>query len=210
MFFMDRKLKRWEVALLCGVLAALLWSAWAGQEQAELAGQVIRLHVLANSDSQADQELKLAVRDRVLEQAEDLYPEDATLEQAREILEDNLDELAAAGQQVVDEAGKNYPVTAQLEECWFPTKEYENFALPAGEYTALRVVIGEGEGQNWWCVAFPPLCLGAATESVEETTAAGLFTEDQAGLMTQENEGYVLKFKSLELLGELRGLLTGN
>ena len=133
MFFMDRKLKRWEVALLCGVLAALLWSAWAGQEQAELAGQVIRLHVLANSDSQADQELKLAVRDRVLEQAEDLYPEDATLEQAREILEDNLDELAAAGQQVVDEAGKDYPVTAQLEECWFPTKKYENFALPAGE-----------------------------------------------------------------------------
>ncbi|EGJ46551.2 stage II sporulation protein R [Ruminococcaceae bacterium D16] len=210
MFFMDRKLKRWEVALLCGVLAALLWSAWAGQEQAELAGQVIRLHVLANSDSQADQELKLAVRDRVLEQAEDLYPEDATLEQAREILEDNLDELAAAGQQVVDEAGKDYLVTAQLEECWFPTKEYENFALPAGEYTALRVVIGEGEGQNWWCVAFPPLCLGVATESVEEATAAGLFTEDQAGLMTRENEGYVLKFKSLELLGELRGLLTGN
>lgn len=209
-FFMDRKLKRWEVALLCGVLAALLWSAWAGQEQAELAGQVIRLHVLANSDSQADQELKLAVRDRVLEQAEDLYPEDATLEQAREILEDNLDELAAAGQQVVDEAGKDYLVTAQLEECWFPTKEYENFALPAGEYTALRVVIGEGEGQNWWCVAFPPLCLGAATESVEEATAAGLFTEDQAGLMIQENEGYVLKFKSLELLGELRGLFAGN
>ena len=210
MFFMDRKLKRWEVALLCGVLAALLWSAWAGQEQAELAGQVIRLHVLANSDSQADQELKLAVRDRVLEQAEDLYPEDATLEQAREILEDNLDELAAAGQQVVDEAGKDYPVTAQLEECWFPTKKYENFALPAGEYTALRVVIGEGEGQNWWCVAFPPLCLGAATESEEEATAAGLFTEDQAGLMTRENEGYVLKFKSLELLGELRGLFAGN
>lgn len=141
-FFMDRKLKRWEVALLCGVLAALLWSAWAGQEQAELAGQVIRLHVLANSDSQADQELKLAVRDRVLEQAEDLYPEDATLEQAREILEDNLDELAAAGQQVVDEAGKDYLVTAQLEECWFPTKEYENFALPA------RRIYGTA-GRDW-------------------------------------------------------------
>ena len=156
-FFMDRKLKRWEVALLCGVLAALLWSAWAGQEQAELAGQVIRLHVLANSDSQADQELKLAVRDRVLEQAEDLYPEDATLEQAREILEDNLDELAAAGQQVVDEAGKDYPVTAQLEECWFPTKKYENFALPAGEYTALRVEIGEGEGIPGYF--FVPECL---------------------------------------------------
>ena len=208
-FFMDRKLKRWEVALLCGVLIAVLWGAWAGQEQAQLAGQVIRLHVLANSDTQADQELKLAVRDRVLEQAEGLYPPNATLEQAREILEDNLDHLAAAGQQVVNEAGKDYPVTARLEECWFPTKEYGDFALPAGEYTALRVVIGEGAGQNWWCVAFPPLCLGAATESVEEATQAGLFTEEQAGLMTRENEGYVLKFKSLELLGELRGWLSG-
>ena len=206
---MDRKLKRWELALLCGGLMAVLWGAWAGQEQAQLAGQVIRLHVLANSDTQADQELKLAVRDRVLEQAEGLYPQDATLEQARAILEDNLDALAAAGQQVVDEAGKDYPVTARLEECWFPTKEYGDFALPAGEYTALRVVIGEGAGQNWWCVAFPPLCLGAATESVDDATAAGLFTEDQAGLMTRENEGYVLKFKSLELLGELRGWLSG-
>lgn len=204
---MDQKLKRWEVALLCGVLVALLWGAWMGQEQAQLAGQVIRLHVLANSDSQADQELKLAVRDRVLERAESLYPKDVTLEQARAILEDNLDDLAEAGQQVVDEAGKDYPVTARLEECWFPTKEYGDFALPAGEYTALRVVIGEGEGQNWWCVAFPPLCLGAASESVEEATEAGLFTQDQAGLMTRENEGYVLKFKSLELLGQLQGWL---
>ena len=208
MFFMDRKLKRWEVALLCGVLAALLWSAWAGQEQAELAGQVIRLHVLANSDSQADQELKLAVRDRVLEQAEDLYPEDATLEQAREILQDNLDELAAAGQQVVDEAGKDYPVTAQLEECWFPTKEYDGFALPAGNYTALRVVIGEGEGQNWWCVAFPPLCLGAASETVDTAAQAGYFSQDQVKLVTGESEGYVLKFKGMELLGQLEAFFS--
>lgn len=207
---MEKRLKRWEVALLCGVLAAVLWGAWAGQEQAELAGQVIRLHVLANSDSQEDQALKLAVRDRVLERAQGLYPQGTTLEQARAILEENLDALAAAGQQVVDEAGQDYAVTARLEECWFPTKEYESFALPAGEYTALRVVIGAGEGQNWWCVAFPPLCLGAATESVDDAAEAGLFTEEQAGLMTRENEGYVLKFKSLELLGELRGWLSGN
>ena len=207
---MEKRLKRWEVALLCGVLAAVLWGAWAGQEQAELAGQVIRLHVLANSDSQEDQALKLAVRDRVLERAQGLYPQGTTLEQARAILEENLDALAEAGQQVVDEAGQGYAVTARLEECWFPTKEYESFALPAGEYTALRVVIGAGEGQNWWCVAFPPLCLGAATESVDDAAEAGLFTEGQAGLMTRENGGYVLKFKSLELLGELRGWLSGN
>ena len=206
---MDKRLKRWEIALMMGLMIAVLTGAWLGEEQTALADKVIRLHVIANSDSGADQALKLAVRDRVLEHAQGLYPEGATLEQARAILEDNLDELAAVGQQVVDQAGKDYPVTAQLEECWFPTKEYENFALPAGEYTALRVVIGEGEGQNWWCVAFPPLCLGAATESVEDATAAGLFTEEQEGLITRENEGYVLKFKSLELLGQLKGWLTG-
>ena len=102
--------------------------------------------------------------------------------------------------------GYSYPVTASLEKCWFPTKEYEGFALPAGEYTALRVVIGAGEGQNWWCVAFPPLCLGAASETVDQAAQAGLFGEDQVALVTQANEGYVLKFKSLELLGELKGL----
>ena len=98
-------------------------------------------------------------------------------------------------------------MTAQLTECWFPTKEYEEFALPAGTYTALRIVIGEGEGQNWWCVAFPPLCLGAASQSVEEATQAGYFDADQTALITGESEGYVLKFKGMELLGELKRVL---
>ena len=98
-------------------------------------------------------------------------------------------------------------MTASLEKCWFPTKEYDGFALPAGEYTALRVVIGAGEGQNWWCVAFPPLCLGAASDTVEDATAAGYFSQDQAALITEEDQGYVLKFKSMELLGQLQGFL---
>lgn len=204
---MDRRLKRWELALMVGVLVCLTAGSWLGQEQAELADSVIRLHIIANSDSQEDQALKLAVRDRVLAQAEELYPQGATLEEARAALEGHLNQLAAAGRAVVEEQGYDYPVTAQLTDCWFPTKEYENFALPAGNYTALRVTIGEGEGQNWWCVAFPPLCLGAASETVEEAAQAGYFTPGQKGLITEENEGYVLKFKGLELLGELQGLL---
>ena len=203
---MDRTLKRWELALLFGVLCALVAGAWLNQEQTDLADQMIRLHVIANSDGEEDQALKLAVRDRVLEQAEALYPQGASLEEARQALEGHLDTLADAGRAVVEEWGCDYPVTAQITQCWFPTKEYEEFALPAGEYTALRVVIGEGKGQNWWCVAFPPLCLGAASQTVDEATQAGLFTQGQARLVTEDGPGYVLKFKSMELLGEWKGI----
>ena len=205
---MDRKLKRWELALLFGVLCILAAGSWLGEEQQELADSVIRFHVIANSDSREDQALKLAVRDRVLEQAKAVYPENATLPQARAALEGALDQLAQAGQAVVEEQGYDYQVTARMEQCWFPTKEYDGFALPAGEYTALRVVIGEGQGQNWWCVAFPPLCLGAAGETVDTAAQAGYFTPEQVSLVTEENTGYVLKFKGMELLGELKEIFS--
>lgn len=205
---MDRKLKCWELSLMFGLLVAVVAGSWLGQEQQELADSLIRFHVIANSDSREDQELKLAVRDRVLAQAETFYPEHATLAQARSALEEHLDDLVQAGQAAVEEAGYDDPVTAQLTNCWFPTKEYEGFALPAGNYNALRIVIGEGKGQNWWCVAFPPLCLGAASESVEEAAQAGYFSPDQVALVTEQDEGYVLKFKSMELLGRLQGLFS--
>ena len=200
--------KRWKGRLL--LFLAVFFAAVLFFSQAAAAGRikdkVLRLHVIANSDSEEDQALKLRVRDRVLEAAQAFYPQNATLEQARAALEGHLSQLAQAGQAQVAAEGYSYPVTASLEKCWFPTKEYEGFALPAGEYTALRVVIGAGEGQNWWCVAFPPLCLGAASETVDQAAQAGLFGEDQVALVTQADEGYVLKFKSLELLGELKGL----
>ena len=206
---MDRKLKNWEIALMFGVLIAVAAGSWLGQEQKELADSVIRFHVIANSDSREDQALKLAVRDRVLEEAESLYPKGATLAQAQAALGGHLNTLSAAGRAVVEEQGYDYPVTAVLEDCWFPTKEYEGFALPAGNYTALRVTIGEGKGQNWWCVALPPLCLGAASETVDQALEAGHFTSDQGALVTGDGESYVLKFKAMELLGEIQGFFKG-
>lgn len=202
---MDRKLKTWELALMCGVLIAAVAGSWLSREQKELADSVIRFHVIANSDSEEDQALKLAVRDRVLARAEEIYPANATLEEAQAALEGHLNLLAAVGREVVEERGYDYPVAAALEDCWFPTKEYEGFALPAGNYTALRVTIGEGKGRNWWCVAFPPLCLGAASETVDQALEAGHFTPGQGALVTGDGEGYVLKFKAMELLGELQG-----
>ena len=202
-------LRRWELALLLGAAAAALLGVWLNGAQAALADSVIRLHVIANSDSEEDQALKLMVRDRILEEAEALCDPEGGLEEAYDILQANLDRLSAAGQEVVEAQGYDYPVRAALEESWFPTKEYTDFALPAGNYIALKVTIGEGSGQNWWCVVFPPLCLGSVTEQVEETALAGGLTEGEVSLITGENEGYVVKFKAIELWEGFQHWITG-
>ncbi len=199
------RLRRWELALLLGVAVAALLGVWLDGQQSALADKVIRLHVIANSDSETDQALKLQVRDRILAEAGDLVPPGATLEQAEAAITSRLGEMAAAGAAVVGEEGYAYPVTASLEQdVWFPTKEYTDFALPAGNYTALRVVIGEGGGRNWWCVVFPPLCLGSVTETTTETALNGGFSGDEVSLITGESEGYVVKFKAIELLDQLK------
>ncbi len=201
---MKYKLKKWEVALLTGFAVALLMGAYLDREQAALADSVIRLHVIANSDSRADQELKYQVRDRILTEAAALYQPGDDLQQVRKSMEDNLTLLAQAGREVVEEQGYDYPVSAKLERTWFPTKKYVDFALPAGNYTALRIVVGEGKGENWWCVAFPPLCLGSVSETVDEAAAAGNFTPEQVSLITGESGGYVVKFKAIELWEEFK------
>ena len=205
---MNRKLKRWEISLMCGLAIAILAGGWLKGEQEALSSSVIRLHVIANSDDEEDQRLKLAVRDEVLRCAEKIYPVGADRRQAEAVLNENLPLLAEAGQRVSDRWGTGDKVTAALEQCWFPTKEYDGFVLPAGSYRALRVVIGEGKGQNWWCVAFPPLCMGAASETVEEAVLTGSFPARQAALVTGTDKRYVLKLKSLELLGELQHFLA--
>lgn len=196
---MQNRFRRWEAALMVGVAVAMLAGMWLNGEQAALAGNVIRLHVIANSDSAEDQALKLQVRDGILEQAGGLYPADADVETARQSISDNLERLAQVGRQVVAEQGYDYPVTAAVRRVWFPTKQYDGFALPAGNYTALQIVIGEGSGQNWWCVVFPPLCLGSVSEQVDAAEQAGNFTPGQTALITGESGGYVVKFKAMEL-----------
>lgn len=201
----NKTLRRWELALLLGLAIAALVGVRLDGAQQGLADRVIRLHVIANSDSDADQTLKLQVRDRVLAEAEHLFLPNATLEQTATALQGALGDLAAAGAEVVGEAGYGYSVTASLEgDVWFPTKQYTDFAFPAGEYTALRLVIGDGGGKNWWCVVFPPLCLGSVSETTTQTALAGGFSEEQVSLITGEDEGYVVKFKAIELLEGLK------
>ena len=191
------KLKFFEIALLIGLAVFLTSGALALRTQDELADKVVRLHVLANSDSEEDQALKLRVRDAVLEQATAILEQSADRREAESRLRGQLLELERIAAKEIAEEGYDYPVTVNLENTDFPTKEYDGFTLPAGEYLALRVIIGEGQGRNWWCVVFPPLCTAASADVPASALAAG-FSEEEVRLITEDNQGYVLKFKAVE------------
>lgn len=202
----NRKLKRIEIALLIGLAAFLISGGLALRTQNQLSDRVVRLHVLANSDGEEDQALKLKVRDRVLARATELLTEAGSREEAESLLRAELPELEKLAMRELRANGCTCPVTAELEDTEFPTREYDGFTLPAGEYLALRVVIGEGAGRNWWCVVFPPLCTAASADVPAAALAAGL-TEEQVGLITEEDRGYVLKFKAVEWWEEIRACL---
>ena len=193
----SKRLHIWEIALLIGMAVFLISGAVSLQNRDQLADKVVRLHILANSDSEEDQALKLRVRDRVLERATELLEQTGDRREAEEVLQSHLPELERIAAEEISACGYEYDVTAEVANTMFPTKEYDGFTLPAGEYLALRIIIGEGNGHNWWCVVFPPLCTTAAADVPASALAAG-FDEEEVALVTEENEGYVLKFKAME------------
>ena len=198
------KLKPFEMALIIGLISAVLIGGANAQSQ-KLSDSVVRLHVVANSDSEDDQALKLQVRDRVLEMTTGLKM-GTDAQQAEEVLKDNLEVIKTAVQKMVHEKGYDYPITVTLGTENFDTRVYDTFSLPAGQYNSLRVTIGEGSGKNWWCVVFPPICMASCGEELTaQAMAAGLDEEDIA-LITGENQVYVLKFKLLELVQSVKML----
>lgn len=198
-----KRWKKWEMALLLGLCAALIWGAWAAQRQDALAQKMIRLHVIANSDSDADQALKLKVRDKVLDFTTNVLQRSENMEDAQRQLQDALGRIENIALREIVDQGYEYSVTAQLTSAEFPLKEYDGFSLPAGEYTALRLVIGDGAGRNWWCVVYPPLCMTAASDVAQTGIACGMEQEDMS-LMQEEDEGYQIKFRCVELWEQLR------
>ena len=197
------KWKPIEIAVLLALAVTLLVGAASLHRQDGLQEKMIRLHVIANSDSAEDQALKLEVRDKVLNFTTNVLQRSVDMEDAQMQLQNALDRIENIAQREIVNQGYDYPVTAQLTRTEFPLKEYDGFSLPAGEYMALRLVIGEGAGQNWWCVVYPPLCTAAATDMPETAIRAGL-SGDDVSLITEEDAGYVLKFRSLELWEQLR------
>ena len=201
-----KRAARWEWALLIALLVSFAWGTWADRTQQQLSDKVLRLHVLANSDSEADQALKLKVRDSVLETASAILADCPDRETAEQRLSAALPEIEDAARARIAAEGETQAVTAELRPTAFPTREYEDFSLPAGDYLALRVVLGEGEGHNWWCVVFPPLCAETTSDLSKTAMAAGL-TEDDIALIT-ESDGYQLKFKAVELWGRLKAYFS--
>ena len=185
-------MKRWEVALVVSLAVAIMMCSVPIRAQSRLADKLVRLHVLANSDSEEDQNLKLAVRDAVLGCAEGACEIDDTL----------LYKIQQAAQRTVAELGYHYPVAVSRGETWFDTRYYDTFSLPAGYYDAVRVVIGEGAGKNWWCVIYPPLCAGVCEEDLADIAKEFSLTEKEISLICEE-KGYIIRFRLADLWGKL-------
>ena len=174
-------------------LATLFIAAMPTDAEGAIYDDTVRLHILANSDSHEDQELKIRLRDAVLEKyGEELSVFEST-EDAISKLEGKIDEIRVFSDEKIAEYGFNYKTEVTLTEEWYETREYENFTLPKGYYTSLRIMIGEAEGKNWWCVMFPPLCLDAALSDTS-------YTKEEEFLITKK---YNVKFKILELISEI-------
>ena len=195
------------IVILLVVLMALSFLPVHGEQ--EVYDTVVRLHVLANSDSEEDQALKLKVRDGVLEAASPILEGCRTQAEAIGALNAHLSDLEAAARAVIEAEGRADTVTVLLGEEDYPTRTYETCAFPAGTYVSLRVCIGEAAGQNWWCCLFPPLCLSAATDNSSDNEDAFLqvgLNKDQYGIITETGKPkYKVRFKVLEMLEDWFG-----
>ena len=187
-----------EKSLLLGLLLSFLltMTGFSGQCEA-IENQVFRFHVLANSDSQEDQALKLKVRDRVLEYSEGLFQNAQTREEAEALAAAHLQELCQAAQDEVYRQGYDYPVKAEITNMFFDTREYETVTLPAGCYDALRITIGEAEGHNWWCVLYPRFCfVDAACKEIPKESRSQLRNQiNQDDYLALENHRPDFEFR---------------
>lgn len=228
MHILWNKVKLWfkndKKVILISLLIGILATGFTGYNTKQysdnihegLKNNLIRFHVIANSDSEQDQELKLKVRDAVLKEMSPLLNESESIEQSKQIILDNKKNIQSIAENIIKSSDKNYSVTVNLEEATFPTKKYGDIVLPAGDYEALRIIIGEGKGKNWWCVMFPPLCFvdithGTVPEETKEELKNVLTDEEYKIVALTEEEQTIpvkIKFKIVEWWQENKGIQT--
>ena len=189
-----------EVSLLFALCTALCAGTWANARQSSISAGLVRLHVVAASDDDYEQALKLRVRDRVLDYLRPKLENIEKKEESREVIQKELHAIAEEAAAV----SEGRAVTVTLGREFYPTKSYENFSLPAGEYESLQIILGEGKGHNWWCVVFPPLC----TNTVSSGKLQSVMSETDYKIVTEE-EGYELRFRTLEIWGKVKEFLAG-
>lgn len=189
-----------KTVLIAALLALVGWLSGIMAQRQQLNENVIRLHVLAESDTDADQAVKLRVRDAVTEFLEKEMAGITDRREAEAFLTRNLNRIGEIANRVLTELGCEERAAVSLKEEAFDTREYDTFSLPAGVYRALRVVIGEGEGRNWWCVVFPQLCVPATAEGFSEAAVECGYSDSLTGALTGE---YEVRFFLLDCLGRL-------
>lgn len=198
---MKRTIFRIEISLLVALIICGVLNINAFSQQCEsIREKMLRMHVIANSDSEEDQQLKLKVRDAVLLAGEKVFDGSITATEAKEKITPYIDYLEKIALESIKNEGFDYNVKITVEKEYFNTRTYENsVTLPAGYYTAVKVIIGEGKGQNWWCVMFPPMCLPTA---VAECEISDVLTDDETEIVT-ETDKYKFRFKIVEILEEI-------
>lgn len=194
-----------RISIAIGIVTAVIFSICSfAKTSEEIRSDVLRLHVIANSDSSVDQNLKLRLRDYILEEGEDIFDGSVNVENAVKKIEPKLAELEKSAETFVKKAGFDYDVKITLSNEYFTTRTYESVTLPAGKYLALRVVIGSGEGHNWWCVMFPPMCVPAADKKDE---IENVFTDKEIKLVESKPK-YEPRFKVVEIYEQIRETIS--
>ncbi|MCR4645564.1 MAG: stage II sporulation protein R [Oscillospiraceae bacterium] len=190
-------MKKLQTAMALGLIFAIAFGNFASfrEHLNDLHSDVLRLHILANSDSEEDQELKLLVRDELLRCSEELFNGCETLDEMKERAVEERETIRLLAQHILEENGCHDTVTVQLVQMDFDERQYEELTMPAGAYDALRILIGKGEGHNWWCVMYPPLCLPAASEEQ--------WFDDETTAILRQPEQFEVKFKCVEWLDKL-------
>ncbi len=202
MKMLNCKKNRVTIALALALVVSMLLSfARFDALCQELRTNVLRLHIIANSDADHDQQLKLNVRDAILKECEYVFKDNTSLEQAVNTVQENLDVFSSVAEKTILNNGYNYDVDVQLCEDFFDTRVYDDFTLPAGVYEALKIKIGNAQGKNWWCVMFPSVCVYSASnrDDSDANNKLEYSTSKQSAYVAEHSEKYVIKFKIVEI-----------
>ena len=192
----------WKSVRVCLMIAGLLWIGTMVADRVFLNNQVIRLHVVANSDAQEDQDIKLQVRDAVNDYLREILADVTSVDEAKAYIAQSIPKLQSIANEVLIRCGVEPDAVVTFCKENFGTRLYDTFRLPAGIYEALRITIGEGKGQNWWCVAFPTLCVPATSEGFEDV-AAGAGFPDRLNEALKDQESCSIRFFLLDCMGRL-------
>ena len=192
--------------MICALVVVLCWSAFLIADRRKLRDGLIRFHVVAHSDSEQDQAIKLHVRDAVLNSLQEDLRKIADIHQAKQYLQENLPKIQSLADQTLKDLGFAGDSSVTLCKEAFDIRHYDTFSLPAGVYDSLRIVIGDGMGQNWWCVSFPTLCVPATTSGFVDTAVSAGFSEPLAQTLSGD-EDYEVRFFFLNQLGKLENIL---